>query len=85
MPAFEPISAIRRIHQLYPDMKILVVSAYDDDIYVQGLLSVGVNGYHLKDQALSDLRMAVQRDAGRRSLVVEPNFGQIARTGRHNG
>lgn len=61
MPAFEPISAIRRIHQLYPDMKILVVSAYDDDIYVQGLLSVGVNGYHLKDQALSDLRMAVQR------------------------
>ncbi|MCA9975376.1 MAG: response regulator, partial [Anaerolineales bacterium] len=40
---------------------ILVVSAYDDDVYVQGLLGVGVDGYHLKDQPLSDLRLAVQR------------------------
>ncbi|MGB1251127.1 MAG: response regulator [Candidatus Promineifilaceae bacterium] len=61
MPNFEPISAIRSIRQRYPDLKILVVSAYDDDIYVQGLLSVGVNGYHLKDQPLSDLRLALQQ------------------------
>lgn len=61
MPDFEPISAIRRIRETYPKLKILVVSAYDDDVYVQGLLGVGVNGYHLKDQPLSDLRMAVQR------------------------
>ena len=61
MPNFEPISAIRSIRLRYPDLKILVVSAYDDDIYVQGLLSVGVNGYHLKDQPLSDLRLALQQ------------------------
>jgi DNA-binding NarL/FixJ family response regulator len=42
-------------------MKILVVSAYDDDFYVHGLLGEGVNGYHLKNQRLSDLRLAVQR------------------------
>ena len=61
MPDFEPISAIREIRARYPEMRILVVSAYDDDVYVQGLLSVGVDGYHLKDQPLSDLRLAVQR------------------------
>lgn len=61
MPDFEPISAIRRIRMTYPTLKILVISAYDDDIYVQGLLSAGVNGYHLKDQPLSDLRLAVER------------------------
>lgn len=61
MPDFEPISEIRRIRQRYPNLRILVVSAYDDDVYVQGLLSAGVNGYHLKDQSLSDLRLAVQR------------------------
>ncbi len=61
MPDFEPISAIAQIHGDYPDMKILVVSAYDDDVYVQGLLGIGVNGYHLKDQPLSDLRLAVTR------------------------
>jgi len=61
MPDFEPISAIRQIRATYPAMKILVVSAYDDRVYVQGLFSAGVNGYHLKDQPLSDLRLAVQR------------------------
>ena len=61
MPDFEPLRAIRLIRARYPHLKILAVSAYDDDVYVQGLLGVGVNGYHLKDQPLSDLRLAVQR------------------------
>jgi DNA-binding NarL/FixJ family response regulator len=61
MPDFEPLSAIHRIRALYPDLKILVVSAYDDNVYVQELLSAGVDGYHLKDQPLNDLRLAVQR------------------------
>ena len=61
MPEFEPVSTIRRIRARYPGMKVLVVSAYDDDVYVQGLLGAGVHGYHLKDQPLSDLRLAVQR------------------------
>lgn len=61
MPEFEPISEIRAIRARYPKLRILVVSAYDDDVYVQGLLGIGVNGYHLKDQPLSDLRLAVQR------------------------
>ncbi|MBF6614098.1 MAG: response regulator [Chloroflexi bacterium] len=61
MPNFEPIETTRKIRECYPELRILVVSAYDDDMYVQGLLSVGVNGYHLKDQPLSDLRLAVRR------------------------
>lgn len=61
MPHFDPIQAIRQIRIDYPDMKVLVISAYDDDVYVQGLLNAGVNGYHLKDQPLKDLRLALQR------------------------
>lgn len=61
MPEFEPIMAVRQIRARYPTLKILVISAYDDDLYVQGLLGAGVDGYHLKDQPLSDLRLAVER------------------------
>jgi DNA-binding NarL/FixJ family response regulator len=61
MPNFEPVSAIHKIRSLYPDMKILVISAYDDDVYVQGMLGAGVDGYHLKDQPLQDLRLAIER------------------------
>jgi len=72
MPSFEPISTIRQIHATYPAMKILVVSAYDDDVYVQGLLGAGVDGYHLKDQPLSDLRLAVQRVLSGERWVCSP-------------
>ena len=61
MPDFNPLTDIRQIHEQYPHMRILVISAYDDDVYVQGVLSIGVDGYHLKDQSLSDLKLAVQR------------------------
>lgn len=61
MPEFEPIAAVKQIKTDYPDLKILVVSAYDDEAYVVGLLGAGVNGYHLKDQSLADLQHAVQR------------------------
>src|SRR3954454_3140958 len=72
MPNFEPISTISQIHARYPAMKILVVSAYDDDVYVQGLLGAGVDGYHLKDQPLSDLRLAVQRVVAGERWVCSP-------------
>ena len=61
MPAFEPLAAIQSIHDDYPDMRILVISAHDDNVYVRGLLALGVDGYHLKDQSLSELQLAVGR------------------------
>lgn len=72
MPDFEPIRAIRLIRARYPHLKILAVSAYDDDVYVQGLLGAGVNGYHLKDQPLSDLRLAVQSVLGGGQWLSSP-------------
>jgi DNA-binding NarL/FixJ family response regulator len=61
MPDFEPISAIRYIRAKFPHLKILVVSAHNEESVVQGLLGAGVDGYHLKDQPLSDLKLALER------------------------
>lgn len=61
MPDFEPISAAREIKAKYPNVRILIVSAYNDEAYVVGLLKAGVDGYHLKDQPLADLQLAVRR------------------------
>lgn len=61
MPAFEPLAAIQAIREEYPEMKILVISAHDDNVYVRGLLGAGVDGYHLKDESLSELQLAVER------------------------
>ena len=80
MPDFEPLSAIRLIRTQYPDLLILVVSAYDDDIYVQGLLSAGVNGYHLKDQPLSDLKLAVDRVLAGERWISSPLIRKLLNT-----
>lgn len=61
MPDFEPLAQIKSIRIQYPSMLILVVSAHDDDAYVQGLLNAGVHGYHLKDQPFKDLVLAIDR------------------------
>lgn len=79
MPGFEPLSAIRQIRARFPLLKILVVSAYDDDIYVQGLLGAGVNGYHLKDQPLGDLRLAVQRVLAGERWICQPLIDKLVR------
>lgn len=79
MPNFEPIGDIGQIRARYPTLKILVVSAYDDDVYVQGLLGAGVNGYHLKDQPLSDLRLAVQRVLAGERWLCSPLVEKLVR------
>lgn len=79
MPEFEPVATIRQIRADYPQIKVLVVSAYDDDEYVQGLLGVGVNGYHLKDQPLSDLRLAVQRVLAGERWISSPLIDKLLR------
>lgn len=61
MPDFEPISTVQQIKVEYPHIKILIVSAHDDESYVVGLLKAGANGYHMKDQPLADLQLATQR------------------------
>jgi DNA-binding NarL/FixJ family response regulator len=61
MPDFDPVASVRQIRQAVPGARILVVSAYAEEEYVTGLLAAGVDGYHLKDQPLADLQLAVRR------------------------
>jgi DNA-binding NarL/FixJ family response regulator len=61
MPDFEPISAVQQFKAEYPLLKILIVSAHDDEPYVVGLINAGADGYHMKDQPLADLQLATQR------------------------
>ncbi|MCP5097071.1 MAG: response regulator transcription factor [Chloroflexi bacterium] len=72
MPNFEPITTMQHVHAKYPNLFILVVSAHDDTFYVQGLLRVGVNGYHLKDQPLSDLQLAIDQILSGKRWISSP-------------
>jgi len=82
MPDFEPIPAVRQMKAERPQMKILIVSAHDDDAYVVGLLNAGVDGYHMKDQPLADLQLATQRILNGERWISSRLVGRLAQV--HN-
>ncbi len=60
MPKFDGIEASKRIKSSEPNIAILILTAYDDDNYVLGLLEAGAAGYLLKSARGQDLIEAVR-------------------------
>ena len=60
MPKLNGIEATRKIKQIAPNIAILILTAYDDDEYVLGLLDAGAAGYLLKSARGRDLAGAIR-------------------------
>jgi len=60
MPGLSGIEATRRIKAAYPDVRVLVLTAYDDDPYIFALLQAGASGYVLKTADSAELVRAVR-------------------------
>ena len=50
---FDPISSVRILHDQYPDLRILVLTGYDDGLWVRELVKAGASGYMLKSDDFS--------------------------------
>jgi two-component system, NarL family, response regulator LiaR len=59
MPELTGIEATRRIHHEADDIRILVLTAYDEPSYVHALLDAGADGFILKTAELSELYRAL--------------------------
>lgn len=59
MPELNGLDAARRIHQRYPNTRVLLISMYDNEAYVAEALAVGAAGYVLKDASAAELDIAV--------------------------
>ena len=60
MPKFDGLEASRQIKKITPNTAILILTAYDDDNYVLGLLESGATGYLMKSAKGQDLVEAVR-------------------------
>lgn len=59
MPGPPARDTVAYLQEHCPDTKVLVLTAYDDDAYVRGLVEVGVAGYVLKDEVPEAIVRAV--------------------------
>ena len=70
MPGMDGIEATRRITATQSDVRVVVLTTFDDDAYVYGALRAGAAGFLVKDMALDDIIGAVRVVAAGDALIA---------------
>lgn len=61
MPILNGVEACRQIKALFPSVRVVLLTAYEDDAYVFAGLQAGADGYLLKTAGVDELLSAVRR------------------------
>jgi DNA-binding NarL/FixJ family response regulator len=80
MPGFKVYEAIRQLEAQYPNLRILIVTGYDDRDRILKLVELGVKGYMLKDEPLHMYAHAIREIAEGRTYF-SPRVAHVALTG----
>jgi DNA-binding NarL/FixJ family response regulator len=64
MPGMDGVEATRLIHHTHPEVRIIILTTFDDDEYVQGSLKHGAIGYLLKNMPPVELINAIRAVRG---------------------
>jgi DNA-binding NarL/FixJ family response regulator len=79
MPGPPPTATVAFVQDHCPAIRVLVLTAYDDDAYVRGLLAAGIAGYVLKDEAPDALVDAVRSVARGGAWFSQSVVAKLAR------
>jgi DNA-binding NarL/FixJ family response regulator len=71
MPSLNGLEATRQVSRESPKSKVLILSSYSDDEYVQQLTDAGASGYLVKQTAAQDLVAAI-REANKGNAFFSP-------------
>ena len=77
MPRISGVEATRRIKAEHPHIRVLVLTAHDDDEYVFALLQAGANGYLLKTAEIDELVRAIRTVAAGQSALAPEVTGKV--------
>jgi DNA-binding NarL/FixJ family response regulator len=60
MPVMGGIEAAKHIRSNFPETKIILLSMYDDEEFIESAIESGANGYLSKDDDLNELEAAIK-------------------------
>jgi DNA-binding NarL/FixJ family response regulator len=69
MPDLDGIAATREVLAASPDVKVVILTTFEQDDYIFGALNAGASGFLLKRTAPEDLLAAIHTVAGGDSLL----------------
>ncbi|MEZ5105787.1 MAG: response regulator transcription factor [Draconibacterium sp.] len=61
MPEMDGMEAQKKIRELYPEIKIIILTMEDDEQYILHLINEGVNGYLLKNADPDEVEIALKK------------------------
>ncbi len=67
MPEMDGMEANRMLKELYPEIKVIILTMEDDEQFILHLINEGVNGYLMKNADPDELEIAIKK-------VVENDF-----------
>jgi DNA-binding NarL/FixJ family response regulator len=70
VPGDTVTSTVRRIGEVSPESKVIILSEYDDANLLRRLLTLGIRGYLLKNSSRQDLIAAVRGGRSRNDTVL---------------
>lgn len=84
MPGPGGAEVCRRVREDVPDIRVLVLTSFDDDEEVFGVLAAGASGYLLKDSRAENVPQAV-RTVAEGQVVFDDVIAQRVIAGKGNG
>jgi DNA-binding NarL/FixJ family response regulator len=69
MPEIDGVECTRVIKEMYPDLKIIILTTFDDDDYIFNALKHGASGYLLKGVSVAELSEAVRTVVGGGAMI----------------
>lgn len=85
MPGIGGIEGTSLIKQKHPHVKVVLLTNYDDEEYIQKAINVGVDGYVLKDIKKGDLAEIVRTVARGRGFIDPSVTYKVFRTLKQAG
>ncbi len=79
MPRMDGVEATKLIHRSFPEIKIVMLTTFDDDEYVHFAVKYGAVGYLLKNMAPEDLVLSLQAVMRGATLFTKTVTEKLAR------
>lgn len=79
MPKMDGVACTQRIKELYPDIKIIILTTFDDDEYVFNALKFGASGYLLKGISMKELSGAIRKVYNGTAMINEDIASKVVR------
>lgn len=79
MPGMDGVSCTQIIKENYPQIKIIILTTFDDDEYVYNALKYGASGYLLKGVSMAELHSAIRTVYGGKAMINPDIAAKVVR------